>query len=545
MRINNGFFRQKGLTLLEMLISVAIMAVVFVAILPQFKNVQNNWDSRRANAEMLQNGRVLTDHLKRTLADAYMVTAVSLPTETNGYLEFEDVDGNLFRYQINVDGYVEYGPVGNLAELAGPVNELRFTCYAVDDLDTVTLDTDYVRFVMIDTTVTSDLGRDMSFSTRGFIEINAENLPRIIEESDFEFDIVEGQMPVLCQISDVRYLCAYSGADNDGYAVVLNLEKTDWTLSKGPLFEFDTDDCVNPALYRIDSDHYLCVYTGTDDHGIAAVLEVDISDDSISKLTTYEFDNQMCLNPDVIDIGSGMTDPDDNHFLCVYSGTDNDGWAVVLTVDTDDWSLNKNQPFEFDSSNCQSPCLSTISNGDNRRFLCVYNGVWDQGIASVLIVNSGNLHVSESSEVVFDNVSGKTPSLVNVKNGQCLCVYEGTDSDGYAVVLDVDLGTWSVSAEEPFIFDDSQGKSPTIVQRSESHYVCIYSGDSSDGYAVILGVDTGNGVINKGRATKFDDTDVQNPDIVKIDSDHYLSVYDGGNMDGWASVFSVDDVVRP
>ena len=48
----------KGLTLLEMVIAIAIMAIVFSALLPQFKSISNSWASKQGNAEALQNGRV-------------------------------------------------------------------------------------------------------------------------------------------------------------------------------------------------------------------------------------------------------------------------------------------------------------------------------------------------------------------------------------------------------------------------------------------------------------------------------------------------------
>ena len=67
-------FRQRGLTLLEMIIALAIIAVVFAAILPQFSNIRNSWDSKRVNAEIIQNGRVLTEYLNRYLAKAVQIT---------------------------------------------------------------------------------------------------------------------------------------------------------------------------------------------------------------------------------------------------------------------------------------------------------------------------------------------------------------------------------------------------------------------------------------------------------------------------------------
>ena len=80
----NISIRRNGLTLLEMVIAMAIMTVIFMALLPQFKNIKNSWDSKQANAEMIQNGRVLTEFLNRNLAKAVRITDVSDPAETDG-----------------------------------------------------------------------------------------------------------------------------------------------------------------------------------------------------------------------------------------------------------------------------------------------------------------------------------------------------------------------------------------------------------------------------------------------------------------------------
>ncbi|MHC4561076.1 MAG: PilW family protein, partial [Planctomycetota bacterium] len=116
----------RALTLVEkMLIAMAIMAIVFSAVVPQFRVIQNSWDSKQTNAEVLQNGRILIDYLNRNLSTAVRITAVSGPAETNGYIEFESSDANNLRFDINgTSNYVEFGPVGSLSDLAGPVSQL-------------------------------------------------------------------------------------------------------------------------------------------------------------------------------------------------------------------------------------------------------------------------------------------------------------------------------------------------------------------------------------------------------------------------------------
>jgi len=140
-RINSSDVRadtqygKAGVTLVEMIIAVALIVIVFTAITPLFRGILNSWDSKAGAAETVQNGRVLIDHLNHNLSKAVQISAVSDSAETDGYIEFEDNDGNTLRYDI-ASSYVEFGVVGDLSDLAGPVSTLQFTCYDACDFNT-------------------------------------------------------------------------------------------------------------------------------------------------------------------------------------------------------------------------------------------------------------------------------------------------------------------------------------------------------------------------------------------------------------------------
>jgi prepilin-type N-terminal cleavage/methylation domain-containing protein len=116
----------KGVTLVELVLAVSIMAVIFAAIVPIFTGIRASWDIKEANAEMVQNGRVLMDHMYYTLAQARDINDVSDPMDEDGYIEFLDSHGNIRRYQIGTNHYVEYGPLGAMSALAGPISRFRF-----------------------------------------------------------------------------------------------------------------------------------------------------------------------------------------------------------------------------------------------------------------------------------------------------------------------------------------------------------------------------------------------------------------------------------
>ena len=180
MRYGNNKIRVcAGLTLLEMVIALAIMVIIFAAIVPLFRVILNSWDSKAGAAETIQNGRVLIDHLNHNISKAVKITAVSGSAVTTGYIEFEDNDGNTCRYDINsTSNYVEFGLVGDLSDLAGPVSQLQFTCYDACDLDTLLsspIDTNTIRFVEAQTTLTNSaaLGQDKTFVAQAYLRANS------------------------------------------------------------------------------------------------------------------------------------------------------------------------------------------------------------------------------------------------------------------------------------------------------------------------------------------------------------------------------------
>jgi len=171
---NNKIGLCAGLTLLEMVIALAIMVIIFAAIVPLFRAILNSWDSKAGAAETIQNGRVLIDHLNHNISKAVKVTAVSGSAVTNGYIEYEDNDGNTCRYDV-ASNYVEFGVVGDLSDLAGPVSQLQFTCYDACDLDTPITDVNSIRCVKVETTLTNSaaLGQDKTFIAQAYLRTNA------------------------------------------------------------------------------------------------------------------------------------------------------------------------------------------------------------------------------------------------------------------------------------------------------------------------------------------------------------------------------------
>jgi len=524
-----NFNRYKALTLLEMVIALAIVSVLFAVVLPVFTTAGKSWDSRQSASEAIQNGRVLIDSIKRELLKTVKVIAVSDSTEDNGYIEFEGNTGTVFRFDIAANNYVQFGEVGSQSELAGPVSKLKFTCYAIDDLNTPITDVDDIRFIKVETVLdnVSMPDNDKTFLTSAYLQIS-RSISELTIYTPYEFDTKVGKTPALNQIDSTHYLCTYSGDKDDGWATVLKVDTDTWEITKGASLEFDSKKGKEPALSMIDRTHFLCAYSGDNDDGWATVLTVDTDTWEITKETPFEYDTKKGKTPALSQINS-------THYLCVYNGDKDDGWATVLTVDTDTWEITKETSFEYDTKKGKTPALTRI---DSSNYLCAYTGDHDAGLAVVLTVGMGAWAITKGTSFEYDSGDGKTPALVQVDFGHYLCAYDGGKgkaSDAWTTVLTVDASE-NVTREASLQYDSGDCKIPALAQGDDDNYICAYSGDRDVGWMTTLTVNQSSWEITNGTPFEFDAVTGKTPAIAYVSDNHYLCAYTGPGDDGWAVV---------
>ena len=527
-----------AMTLVEMLVSMAILVVVFAAVVPQLRAIQTSWASKRGNTEAIQNGRVLMDHITFNLTQANKVTAVSGSAETNGYIEFEDNDSNTMRYQIGAGNYVEFGVVGDLNDLAGPVSQLQFTCYDACDLDTPITEVNDIRCIKVQATVTNsaELGRNQTFTAQAYLRTNASTggggggPAEITKGTPFEFETILAATPALSQIDNNHYLLAYTGgADKDyGWAVVLTVNTGTWTITKETPLLVDEVKCKIPAVARIDSTHHLYVYEGNGSAATAVVLTVNTVTWIITKGTPLVFDAIKGKMP-------ALSQIDGTHYLCAYSGNGDDGYAVVLTVDTGTWEITAGTAKEFDELQAKDIAMAQI---DSTHYLCAYEGGAgkDEGWAVVLTVDTGTWEVTNGTLFEYENVEGEDPALAQIDSTHYLCAYLNAGK-GLAAVLTVNTGTGEITKGTPYEYDSTEGKDPALAQIDSTNYLCAYDGGSTGtGWSAILTVDTGTWAITKAASYEYDTTQGETPALAQIDSSNYLCAYEGEGSGGYAVV---------
>ncbi|MEN6425641.1 MAG: type II secretion system protein [Phycisphaerales bacterium] len=189
---------QRGTTIVELTVAVAIIATVFAAIMPLFAGVRNSADAQWANLEMAQNARVLNEQLGRCLAGAGRITAVSSSASSDGYIQFEAADGAIYRCELEAGGYVEFGPVGDLSELVGPVESLRFVCYDGNDLSSPAQTPDGIRLVTWEAGLQSAGALTRDKTVRGACYLRVAAHSESVEDGPVTYDFATGQPGVDC-----------------------------------------------------------------------------------------------------------------------------------------------------------------------------------------------------------------------------------------------------------------------------------------------------------------------------------------------------------
>ncbi|MHC4485867.1 MAG: hypothetical protein ACYS4T_11765 [Planctomycetota bacterium] len=271
----------------------------------------------------------------------------------------------------------------------------------------------------------------------GFACILEYTPPTTLNELDsLEFYTADCAAPVLCQIDSTHYLCAYSDTAT-GYtasAVVLTVDTGSWSISSGTSTSFASSLTPAPALAKIDDTHYLCAYEGQTGgvHGAAVVLTVNPADWTIMPGTHFDFHGEAADTPELARI-------DDTHYLCTYWAGSNEERATVLTVNPADWTVTKDLGPDF-FLDLMTTATHQLSRIDGTNFLCAYPAFTTGGTAVVLNVNTGDWSVSKKTPATFESVLCMQPALCQVDAVHYLCAYGGSGSDGFAGVLELSAG---------------------------------------------------------------------------------------------------------
>jgi len=441
----------------------------------------------------------------------------------------DDLFGDLINYT--------YNEIGNLIQISVDGGLINYTYSAYAHAPTQVLSIP-ARIEMELVYPTSDINvtrnEFFNYTTKvccydkncGEIEVSLDPPSWNVTSGDkFQFDSIGARDNSLVKINSTHYLNVYSGTGVDGYAVVLEVDGT--TITKpGSAFEFDPVTAQENSAVKIDDTHYLNIYAGDGLDGYAVVLVVDGA--TITNGSSFEFDAINGRYPSVVKMN-------DTHYLVTYMGENDDGYAVVLEVDGT--TITKpGSAFEFDTLRGQYNSLVKIN---DTHYLNTYGGDGSDGYAVVLEVD-GTTITKPGSSFEFDTSMGIMNSLVKINDTHYLNTYFGEGGHGYAVVLVVD-GTSISKPSSSFEFDELAGVYSSLVRIDANHYLNTYAGNDTVGHAVVLEVD-GTSISKPSSSFEFDLTNGQYNSLVKINDTHYLNTYAGENIRGYSVVLIVDGV---
>ena len=341
----------------------------------------------------------------------------------------------------------------------------------------------------------------------------------------------------IAQINLTHYLVVYSN-DTKGYAQVLIVDDN-YSISSGNSYAFDEIGKYN-SLIKINSTHYLNTYQGYDNDGYAVVLTVNLTDLSITNHTHYEFCNENTYWNAIEQINT-------THYINVfYDSVNETNYAVILKVNLTDLTVSAESKTEIDDSHTFGSAggyFNTITKIDDTHFLLVYSAPISMGSgpgqAVVLTVNTTDWSVTVGNEhewtggVMYDCFALAQINKTHYLGTYCL----GTD--GYAKVLIVNESNWNVTSQPYHKFSDLFVIDNSLEKISKSHYLNTYGTASAsyfNGYATVLTVDSSDLSISSGTEYRFDSRQTKYNSLIKIDTFHYLNAYSTENDNNGTAV---------
>jgi Tfp pilus assembly protein PilW len=125
--------RPSGLSLLEMMVATAMMAMLMASVVVVMRSGRTIWDAQEADIDRLENGYGVLRHFVQQMRQAESITAISAASDTTGDLSFLTATGTTRSWSHN-GGPAEVlfnAGTGNQL-LAKNINTLTFVGYEAD-----------------------------------------------------------------------------------------------------------------------------------------------------------------------------------------------------------------------------------------------------------------------------------------------------------------------------------------------------------------------------------------------------------------------------
>jgi len=363
-----------------------------------------------------------------------------------------------------------------------------------------------------------------------------------------EFDTSYGTHPSMVHVSGNIYAIAYSGPADDGWLVTVSID-TAGAIGVAVIdsFEFDSTSGEDPHIIHISGNVYAIAYErsspapAANRGGWVITVEIDsagnITEPAIDSLRFFVYVMGIYgLNPYIIHVSGNVyaitcTDINDSHGQLYTVDIDSAGNIANAVVDS----------HEFDTSTGAS--LPSIIKVTGTTYAIAYTGGWSGWLKTITIADDGTIG-PEVDTLEFDDIYCSAPRIVQVAGDIYAIAYTGSGNHGFLVTVEIDsAGNIAAAVTATSEFDTTNGISPDIIQLSTRLYAIAYQGTDSDGYVIIVPIESDGTIGSTIQSLEFDTGYCLAPCIVGIRSGIIAIAYRGYGNDGWLK--TIGDIEAP
>jgi hypothetical protein len=306
----------------------------------------------------------------------------------------------------------------------------------------------------------------------------------------FEFETLDCYNPNIIHIGGSVYAIVYMSTDNDGFLKTVEI-KDDGQIMDSVIdfLEFDAFDCYRPKIINITSSIYAIAYTGTDNDGFLKTVEIkDDGQIMDSVIDLLEFDTSDCYEPNIIKI-------DKNIFAIAYRGVSSYGYLKTIKIENNG-SINKTviDNLIFDNVRGYYPDITQMFKNKNI-YAIAYSRTTSGGYLSTVEISvNGSIYDNVLDTLRFDNINNPSsdvycynPDIINIDDRIVAIAYRG-QYDGYLKTLRIgENGDITDQNDDTFLFD-TDGYEPNIIQISNDIYAITCRRSNLDGYVITVSI---------------------------------------------------------
>ena len=258
-------------------------------------------------------------------------------------------------------------------------------------------------------------------------------------------------------------------------------------------------------------------YDATSVHGSARIFQTNLSTGEVTPLGTQpDFSGSHRFN-NVVPI-------DASHFLAFWTGAGDDGFCGVFEVNTSNWNVSKVSEYEFDTVFAWD--ITSVQMSSNKFVVSWYNDAGEKKI-NVFEVNTSNWNVSKvgTGTTSSDNRMSYPTILFKIDSTHFISFGTTGGLKAYARSWEVNLSTGAISGiGTPFGFHNDAASRKAISQIDSNRFIVFYAAFANMEIKVIElnSTNWSFSTLSTNSSTSITNANYTSPNVVKINSDHYL-----------------------